>query len=410
MPLRKANQLPRRFAQLTCRSERIDIAVAWARPCEAIEILVRSDATIRIAVGISKNFTDPSTLKRLANLPNVELRIVPDSPPRIFHPKYYSFHGDKTTFWIGSANLTGGGFGGNAELIHEFKSKKDEYYQWFECLWENLNPDPWPEILEYEEGYIPPGRDPRPLNPGEVDEAPLRQDLPMLSDINTWEHFVEGLKVYDRHYRCYGSNFDVLGETHSWLHTIGIGHEVAVRPDWVNLARRECYILRGFAEQDNDECVWGFLGTLRQGRAPEVFNEDNMPRVGHIREQIRELLNPVLNSGPENISETAQNAMMEMRQIDRIGPAAATRWLALARPEYLVSVNRESAPGLSRAAWLSDAVRLPRTREGLANAYPRLLSWLHNRPWFNEPQPEDPLERVIWSYRAALVDVFVYKE
>lgn len=407
MPLRKGNQLPRKFATLVSRAERIDIAVAWARPCDAVEALARSDADIRIVVGISKNFTDPSTLKRLAGFEHIALRIVPDEARRIFHPKYFCFHGERSICWVGSANLTGGGFGGNVELVHEFELKRERDQEWFECLWADLNPDPWPEILEYEARYIPPGRTPRPAPPHED------ADLPALADINTWEQFVEGLRVYDEYYRYHEAyGFDVLGETHSWLHTINTGHEIVLLNDWMNLTQRECRILRGFTARDDHEGNWGLLGTVRGG-GTYVFNPTRMPEVGPIRLQIQEQITQAVQADPDEIVAVGTDAMAEIGQlqhvdnVDRgIGPAAATRWLALARPDYMVSVNNASASGLGEASGR------PQNTNDLANVYADLLGWLHGQKWFNEfngRQPDDPEEREIWNCRAALVDVFVYE-
>ena len=208
------NQQLERFLELVDEAKRIDIAVAWASSCDEIEALAASDADIRAVVGTSGNSTNPSTLRHLIEF--AKLRIPPNKPPRIFHPKYYFFHGEKTVCWVGSANLTKGGFGRNVELIHEFDLTRKEDRGWFECLWADLNSDPWPAILEYEARYTPPQRTPRPAPPRED------TDLPSLTDIDTWEQFVEGLQVYDECYRYHEDSygFDVLGETHSWLHTI----------------------------------------------------------------------------------------------------------------------------------------------------------------------------------------------
>ena len=325
MPLRTGNRLPRRLAKLVSRAEQIDVAVAWARPCEAVEALARSSAGIRIAVGISKNFTDPSTLKRLVGLENVELRIVPDEAARIFHPKYYCFHGERTICWVGSANLTGGGFGGNVELVHEFELKREVDRNWFERLWESLERDPWPAIREYQEKYTPPKRTPRPAAP------PGAVDLPSLANIETWDQFVEGLTAYDAYYRQNEYSFDVLGETHSWLHTIRTGHEIVLLNDWANLTLRECRILRGLTVQDDDEGIWGLLGWVRGGGA-YAFNPANMPEVESIRIAIQEQIAQVLQADPDEIVAVATEAMETIRQLrhvenaDRgIGHAAATR-------------------------------------------------------------------------------------
>ena len=389
---------------LASQARRIDVAVAWARPCEAIEALAMSGAEIRMVVGLSKNFTIPTTLKRLAKF--AELRIVSDEPPGIFHPKYYCFHGERTICWVGSANMTGGGFGGNVELVHEFELKKNEDRKWFEGLWADLEPDPWPAIREYEERYTPPKSTSRPTA---LDGEP---DVPSLADIVKWREFVEGLQAYDEYYRYHEYGFDVFGETHSWLHTIMSGREVVRLNDWTKLTKRECYILRGFTSKHGDEGNWGLLGNLPVGQAPFVLNNENMPGVGGERREIREQIGSVLLAA-NNIANDAHAAVQTIRAMRRIegersgiGHAAATRWLALARPDCLVSLNSKSAYGLGEVSGL------PRNSDGLADVYTNLLQdWLFETSWFNEFNgrlPDDPLERDIWNCRAALVDVFVY--
>ena len=241
-----------------------------------------------------------------------------------------------------------------------------------------------------------------------------KRDLPSLADIVTWTDFVEGLRAYNSYYRNYDKfHFDVLGEMHSWLHTIRVGRDVVRRNNWTTLTPRECRILLGYTTKDDVEGEWALLGDISASRqASFVFNNERMPDVGATRQRIRDMIEPVMPPAG-NIVDVAHTALQEIRKVRRnednlhgIGHAAATRWFALARPDYLVSVNNASAPGLGEVSGLR------RDSNGLANVYSDLLNWLHDRPWFNEfnrQQPEDPWDRVIWNCRAALVDVFVYE-
>ena len=149
--------------------------------------------------------------------------------------------------------------------------------------------------------------------------------------------------------------------------------------DWTNLTQRECRILRGFTAQDDDEGIWGLLGWVRAGGA-YVFNPANMPEVESIRMQIQEQIIRALQAGSTEIAAVGTDAMMTIRQLqhvenaDRgIGHAAATRWLALARPDCIVSVNNASATGLGEASGL------PQNSDRLANVYADLLAWLHDQ-------------------------------
>ena len=355
-----------------------------------------SGADKRIVVGLSNHFTDPITLRRLHE--SAALRVVPDTPPGIFHPKYYRFRGEGTICWIGSANLTGGGFGGNDELVHEFDEDAGEDGSWFEMLWNLLDTDPEPVIADYEARYKPPK--PPPRRPHHDDEPDL---VPMFSG-GTWLEFVAGLQSRDAycHYHEYG--WDVLGATHSYLHTILTGREVArlSAARWQSLSKRECYILRGHNTEDGG---WGLLGTLKgAGKVSNAFNPARMPGVGPVRMQVRQQIQLVLDAADNEIADVAHSAVQAIRAIDGFGSAAATRLLTLARPDSLVSVNTESADGLGVLSGL------PRTRDSLADHYGELLQWVYEQPWCNANQPHDPLERMIWNCRVALLDAFVYEE
>ena len=189
---------------------------------------------------------------------------------------------------------------------------------------------------------------------------------------------------------------------------IAIGREVVRLPDWTNLTQRECYILRGFGQEEKEEGDWGLLGTLKgAGRVVRVFNPVNMPDVRPIRTQLCGYVNQVLNSDDNEVAQNAhsvvQKIMKNSEKFYGFGAAAATRLLTLARPDRLVSVNGQSAAGLGKLSGL------PTGRDPLAKHYEELLNWVYEQPWFNAPQPDDPLERTIWHSRTALLDAFVYE-
>lgn len=413
--------LQQRFRELVHRAQKVDIAVAWAKPCDAVDALVEAAEAgkrIRVAVGLSFNGTNPTTLQRLQG--SVKLRIV--SPPRgIFHPKYFCFRNrNRTTYWVGSTNLTAGGFGGNVELVSEFEDDTKEGQRWFEALWKKLDSNPEPAIAEYEQNYDRTSPKPqsfvRPQYRGNAPEfAPL---VPQA----TWDDFVEGLHARNRY--CHDlvdwdhewhEEWDVLDERRSYLHTILTGREVVRLPEdrWQILTNSECDILCG---RSTEEGEWGLLGTLTPaGQVAHVFNPDAMPDVGPTRTQLREQVNHVLPTDIDN-DALAQNARMAVEAIMRIhgfGPAAATRPLTLARPDCLVSVNRQSAAGLAALSGLHpnppDLANKPAAlTRWVRDSYADLLRWVHAQPWFNAPEPDEPLERMIWNCRAALLDAFVY--
>jgi len=110
-------------------SDRMDLAVAWAADCDALARLcefAKNGGTLRAIVGIWGNATHPNALRSIQRC--AQLRIVPDSR---FHPKFYLFHQPHHRIgWIGSANLTRGGFEQNEELIYAFSDDDGKAAQW----------------------------------------------------------------------------------------------------------------------------------------------------------------------------------------------------------------------------------------------------------------------------------------
>ena len=104
----------------------------------------------------------------------------------------------------------------------------------------------------------------------------------------------------------------------------------------------------------------------------------------------------------DQIAAAAQGAVAGIRQLRGFGPGVSTRYLALARPDRLVSLNGPAPAGLGAFSGLRDKP------DYLARNYGLLLQALNARPWYNSEEPEDPLERQIWRCRAALVDAIVY--
>ncbi len=81
----------------------------------------------------------------------------------------------------------------------------------------------------------------------------------------------------------------------------------------------------------------------------------------------------------------------------------ATRLLVLARPDRIVSIN-----GAANKPIKNFLPRVGRRDLAVAKNYGRLLDELYQQPWFDVDEPEDEIERTLWSMRAALLDSFVY--
>ena len=324
---------------------------------------------------------------------------------------------------MGSTNLTSGGFGGNEELVKEFRDNDGAGQHWFETLWNELEPDPGHAIALYEQAYEEAN-----AAVSHIEQPTYRGNAPPIVPLGAnaqWDAFVEGLHSRNRYCHdlvdwndTWDEDWDVLGRTRSYLHTIGEGRQVMRLPvdHWQDLTKRQCDILLG---RWTTEGEWGLIGSLTAaGHVAHVFNPQAMPDVGDIRTKIREAIENVLppNVDDETIAESAGAVVQQIMRIHGFGPAAATRLLTLARPDRFVSINGQSAAGLAALSGLHpDPLSLaegPKAQnernKWVLNDYAALLGWVYTRDWFNSPEPDDDLERKIWNCRAALLDAFVY--
>jgi HKD family nuclease len=121
------------------RARQIDVAVAWAGDCDALDRLcafARKGGAMRTIVGIAGNATHPNALRSIREC--AQLRI-PTCAERLFHPRFYLFHvDDQRIGWIGSANLTRPGFQQNDEAVFEFSDGNGKALQWFDDQWQLL--------------------------------------------------------------------------------------------------------------------------------------------------------------------------------------------------------------------------------------------------------------------------------
>jgi hypothetical protein len=388
----------------------VDVAVAWARSSEALDQLQEAAARgvrVRAIVGLAGNHTQPAALRTLLGLGH--LRIANGDPARqapggIFHPKVFVFRGESgCSGWIGSANLTDGGFCRNLEAVWEIP-EADALDNWFRRLWDALPGDPRPTLKAYEDRWEPPEPPSRQAVP-----RPSAGRLPRLQDgaPDTWEGYFLALSAADAYWqrrsRDYDDRFDVLGENFSWVETIRTAGSLIRRPSWSGLSDQERYVLLGIGGGTGN---WGLLGSMRgAGRAKQVFRGVTVDDRA-VLARLRAALSPLLEArGTDAAIGAAVDCLRSMVQESGISYGVATRLMACARPDVAVSVNAGSAPGLAALTGL------PSTPPSLARPdnYERLLRWVARQPWQASAEPADPWQSMVWRMRAALIDCFVYE-
>ena len=169
---------------------------------------------------------------------------------------------------------------------------------------------------------------------------------------------------------------------------------IEVNRDWKRISEDEKKALLGLRSTDNK---WALLGRMRQSAFKAIFlNKHNLNTV-------KDAVCDVAGADDGDFPGAAIDAYKRIIRVNQVAHGTATRLLALARPDYIVSFNNESRSGLEEYLGLSlSGEPLPPER------YRVLLESLYKKPWFSVPCPKNSCEGSIWSMRAALIDCFVY--
>ena len=217
--------------------------------------------------------------------------------------------------------------------------------------------------------------------------------LAFLGNVADWNGYLKALEQCDSWWKCrVKDKFSVLGKSRCWEETIRELH-VVVKKDWERLAEDEKKRLLGLRGVDEE---WALLGRMRGPGFNAIFSNENNSKTA------QDAISEVVVADCKDFPDVAVDAYKEITRIKQVGKGIATRLLALARPDCIVSFNNESRAGLEEYLGLSFPDQLP------PEGYRILLRSLYEKPWFNVPRPQDPCESSIWSMRAALIDCFVY--
>jgi hypothetical protein len=393
--------------RLACASS-VDVAVAWATRGPALDRLVafadrRNRDAVRAVVGTWSHITDPQVLELLDR--SCRLHIVCGEYAH-FHPKYYRFNnGTRAWVWIGSANLTHGGFSDNTELVFETEGDAADR-AWFDAIFREPTADNRLLIAEYR------ARLNRTAGKGEVGDRHREvAEMPegghpiglIKGRLLTWPGYLSALRTCDRVLRTLSARpgrrpFAVYSLPVGYLATIAAGNRALAQEDWSYFAPRDQHAILGIEFEGHD---YGHLGCMRRaGEANDCFTIDTPAHVG-TRRRIRDALADFAAGAPANLPEAGQRCIDTLRRIDGVGVGVASRLMALSVPDRAIAVNGGSRAGLEALTGI------PAVELGAGREYNRLLAWLQRQPWHGSLEPKDDFERQLWRCRAALLDAFV---
>ncbi len=388
---------PRRIRELMFQcvdeAEEVHLASAWLRKGWPLNLLMGSSCKVHSLIGTSFGLTDPEVLTDLSE--KGRLRIVPDSSPRLFHPKMYLFKSAALSrAIIGSANLTNGAFLNNAEACVCTNLHHDEYdmllgqwTDWFDDLGREVTPD-WLKTYVFKSRRSA-------QRTAEIADAEDLKHSPRLGDMVlpeilalTWPEY------YDR---IHSRTAILDGGLEIYLRTIRDVQPFVLSglPDDFDSPRANA--IRGLLPRGS-EPDYGPLGRLRaNGSSVRIFQDKSL------RKLLDSLLPEIHDAQTDSDAISLGKELWDVVLAERyLGPAVASRLLTLANPGRFFSANGKSIPDLSKFLGIATS-RLKEWR-----GYSEALMRLWSSSWFNSACPTRDDEAEAWASRVALVDALVY--
>jgi len=407
----RQDELVTAFREALGRAQRVDIAVAWATPCDPLSYLcdfAKGGGELRAVIGRSFAGTDPRAVRHLIKHATAEVKWA-WSPPfsGTFHPKVFIFHHvDSKTAIVGSANLTRGAFlynteasvlmSGGAESLDEF----GDLLAFFEQQWDSGEEVDEDNLADYESlwaahpkaGDIPVGDS----SEASFEEANVQADRIASRVLSwDWDEYVHQIHRLDKLWQPFG---------HTIASYLDMLEEVPALTRYLlsSLSKTERLALYGISSEEYPGAGWlGCMSGAGDSRHRLVESDRASKAAQAAMSSALDLLPRDTRSLP-SIAAVGR-AYAELRDMPGVGTAIATRYLTLRRPDALVSVNNASQDGLS----VIFGVPVARLRQW--KGYEAAISRLWQSPWMQAPKPSTELEAKFWTYRAALLDAFVYR-
>lgn len=390
-----------KFNELIDQSREVYIVSAWVtRIDDVLERFVKEPSkTLNLILGLDKYITDPSIFDFAQRYKNINVWVPKKSKePKegIFHPKMYIFSlkNGKTKALVGSMNFTNSGLGRNSELLIEFDNA-EKLIEEFKKLCDGSCEEPKKErINKYRSQYLEIEKSRKELD-SKINQA-KKESRKYLNYIypETWEDYVKSLKECSQQIEN-NETFTLGDDDDQWTKTI---------EDAANI----------FSEEEKKKkwtkyktILYGTGGCYRLFGGAPVGGKNFINDANH-RKKVLSILKSFRD---ENFSEKTPEEKLEivLHYYDRllvegkgkgIGPAIASRFLALVRPDVAVSYNEKSKEYFCNLRELGKGVK--GDREG----YKQALMFVYNQVWYNSPEPKN--QKSIWQNRAALIDIIAY--
>lgn len=373
------------------------MAVAWCgNPDHTLPYkhLENFKGSIRAIVGIAFNHTHPDAIEWFNDIA-ADIRIFRDDAD-LFHPKVYLFR-DKQRYalFIGSSNLTYGGFYTNCEvnsLVEGTASRgtpKDIVAlerilaKWHTPAF-SLQPTPqW--LTGYRKKYETSTRKQRKQGirtpPRAEDEISTASWLRHADWDVYYEKVLAGLKKHDRNGQGYHDVLDAAAQELPIPWSIQYFQDIE--------KRRIIGGIKQYGWLGHVAASGQFRGLLANGKPKEWST-------------IVSAINATAGLNPPTPWSQLRS---HLDRLVALGPTMKVwgRLLCIVRPDLYCTVA-----SVSVRQNLSATLGVPQSRFDGPEGYIQLTKLIHSSPWFNSGKPEPKEQAAIWRRRAAFLDAIFY--
>ncbi|MHB8406470.1 MAG: phospholipase D-like domain-containing protein [Gammaproteobacteria bacterium] len=373
------------------------VAVAWCgNPDQTLpyHLIADFDGQVTATVGIAFNHTHPDAIGWFENI-GADLRIFKDDAG-LFHPKIYLFRSKQHyALFVGSSNLTYGGFYTNCEcncLIEgsiasgtgkDIRDLEKLLTSWRSSRFSFKPTAKW--LAGYRRRYKTTAqkqRKQRMKTPPRAEEDIATASWLRHADWNVYYRKVlSGLKQHDRNGQGYHDVLNAAAELVPTPWTVDYFHDINKRR-----------VIGGIKP-------YGWLGHVAaSGQFRHLLANGTSKQCSAIIQAINgiaKLDSPIDWSRLKNLLDSLVSLGPTMKVWGRL--------LCLVRPDLYCTVA-----AVSVRQSLSETLGLPQTRFNTTDGYIQLTRLIHASPWFSSKEPSPSAEAAIWRRRAAFLDAVFY--
>lgn len=388
-------ELNKQLKRLIAQYPKISIATAWASADTDVfrELIRHEDRIVEAVIGTHFYQTHPDILDQFVGSRNVKFILQPDG---VFHPKVYLFWSSKA--WeviIGSPNLTAGALTKNSELSvlitseDEQHTLKQEISDVISRYWNEAETVLLSEAESYRKLWKLKTRDLKKVADIFGDKTANKSITQSKVIPLEWKDYLAKIKK-DKHLG-FKERLSLIKEIRQYFQThIHFNDmDLDIRKGIAGLPSKSKAI-KNWAWFGSMKGAGTFAGLINSGNEAYSLALDEIPLVGEIRRDHYDRFIVQYLKAYEN---------------GRDGLATATRLLAMKRPDVFLCVDAQNLEKLAEDVGIKYPKQLDYVRY-----WEEVVERLMESPWWQSPEPSDPLEREAWHARAAMLDAIFYEE